>query len=107
MSQAQYYFYLLKPNNKPKENLTLADYMDQLSESEKVIVNKHFEYMNELKSLDKILIGGPFLDAKGLMLILKTSSALEAQELMAKEPTVRDGLFTITEHHPFQIGVKS
>ena len=105
MDSLQYFFYLLKPVSPPKDGISLNEYFSTLSESQNLILSKHFAFMEKLESENKILIGGPFLDAKGLILILQVESKDEADRLMSIEPTVVGKLFEVKESHPIQIAV--
>ncbi len=107
MDAPQYFFYLLKPISPPKDGTSLVEYMSTLSEDQNRIVLEHFAFMEKLKSENKILIGGPLLDAKGLVLIIQVQSLEEANQIISKEPTIVGKLFEVSESHPLQIAVSS
>ena len=107
MVDLQYYFYLLKPISSPREGVDLTEYLSTLSVSDKQILKQHFAYMEKLKVENRILIGGPFLDAKGLVIILQVHSKDEAKQLISQEPTIIGKLFKVVESHPMQIAVLS
>lgn len=106
MESIQYFFYLLKPISQPKDGIELNDYLTTLSEDQKQIVGEHFAFVEKLEVENKILFGGPFLDAKGIVLILKALSQNEADQIISQEPTVKGNLFSIVESHPIQIAVQ-
>ncbi|MFV2015755.1 MAG: YciI family protein [Candidatus Heimdallarchaeota archaeon] len=100
-----YYFYLLKPSIEVKDGMTLDEFISSLTETQKGILEEHFAYMEKLVKQKKILLGGPLLDAKGLVLILRVSSKDEAEQLISNEPTISSNLFQIAESHPMQIAI--
>lgn len=106
MDPPLYFFYLLRPITPPKDGTSLSEYMSSLSENQNQILRKHFAYMEKLESENKILVGGPLLDAKGLLLILQVQSLKDANQLMSKEPTIVGKLFEIEKSHPIQIAVR-
>ena len=107
MESLEYYFYLLKPSIEVKHGTTLDEFISSLTEVQKGILEEHFAYMEKLVKQKKILIGGPLLDANGLVLIFRVSSKDEADQIISQEPTIFSNLFEIAECHPIQIAVSS
>ena len=48
----------------------------------------HLKYLDDLYKQDKVVMGGPFTDKKGGMVIYKADSFDEAKELAEKDPAV-------------------
>ena len=105
MSDNLYFYYKLKPKINVPPNCSLNEFMGNLSMVQKEIVQKHFNYMDEINKLGKILLGGPCLDVWELIFILKVITEQEADDLMSKDPTIENELFYISEKHPFQPSV--
>jgi len=58
----------------------------------------HSKNLRDLKAQGRILVGGRFSD-QGLVLV-RAASALEARELVERDPSVKNGTFQ-AEVHPF------
>jgi uncharacterized protein YciI len=55
-------------------------------------VMKHVEYMSQFLESKKLVMGGPFLDDSGGMMILEAKDVQEAQKIAQDDPTVKSGL---------------
>ena len=56
----------------------------------------HLEYMKPIFAAGKIVLGGPFLDDSGGMMILDVATVEEATAIAAADPTVKAGLLVVT-----------
>jgi uncharacterized protein YciI len=56
----------------------------------------HVGYMKTVFDHGKGVLGGPFLDDSGGMLILDVPSLAEAQAIATSDPTVKAGLLSVT-----------
>lgn len=58
---------------------------------------------------DKLVLAGPFLDAKGDMngsfMVIEAESQAEAEAVFAKDPFVARGVFGSIEIRPWKIGI--
>jgi uncharacterized protein YciI len=57
---------------------------------------QHLGYMQRYFDAGKIVLGGPFLDDSGGMMIFDLGAIDEAREIAAADPTVKAGLLTVT-----------
>lgn len=64
----------------------------------------HFQYMTQLESDNKLVLGGGFTDNSGAMGVLRASSLAEALEIVKDDPAVREGI-VVTEVHPWYVTV--
>lgn len=64
----------------------------------------HFQYMTQLETENKLILGGGFTDNTGAMGILRASSFVEAQQLAQDDPAVKEGI-VVTELHPYYVTV--
>jgi uncharacterized protein YciI len=86
--QTKYYVFLHVPGpnwvaGKPITEQPLAD---------------HFQYMTQLESEQKLVLGGGFLDGSGAMGVLVADSQAEAESIIANDPAVREQIVTATIH---------
>jgi uncharacterized protein len=58
-------------------------------------VKEHVNYMASFLGTGKLVIGGPFLDNSGGMMVLRASSQEEAEFLAAADPAVQGGLLKV------------
>ena len=65
---------------------------------------EHAAYVEELAAKKKLLVGGPFKDGKGALLILAVSNEKEAREIVKDEPFVKHEML-IPELHPWYAAV--
>ncbi|MFX1252606.1 MAG: hypothetical protein ACFFCZ_13455 [Promethearchaeota archaeon] len=86
MSEKLDFIYLFKP---AKKATSLEEYMQSLSAEEKLVMEKHFRYMDKLQETGKILLGGPCLDLAYLILILRVDSQKKRNKLMQTIPLLR------------------
>jgi uncharacterized protein YciI len=55
----------------------------------------HLGYMQGVFAQGKIVLGGPFLDDSGGMMILDVATLEEARAVATADPTVKSGLLTV------------
>lgn len=55
-------------------------------------VMKHVGYMSQFLESKKLVMGGPFLDDSGGMMVLEAKDIKEAQRIAQDDPTVKSGL---------------
>lgn len=65
-------------------------------------LQEHLAYMKSLNERNILILGGPFTDDAGGMIIVKATALEEANELFAKDPAVRTGVMT-AEAHPWKV----
>lgn len=59
-------------------------------------VQHHIGYMKPIFDAGKIVLGGPFLDNSGGMMILDVATLEEATAIAVADPTVKAGLLMVT-----------
>ncbi len=59
-------------------------------------VEQHAAYMQDFFDRGALILGGPFFDNSGGMMIFDVDSAPEAQRIADGDPTVKSGLLTVT-----------
>ena len=58
-------------------------------------VDAHVGYMSGFADKGQIVLGGPFLDNSGGMMVFDVASLEAAQAIAAADPTVKSGLLTV------------
>jgi len=66
---------------------------DNMTEREEQIMQEHYEYLKKLTAEGKVLMAGPVFGKFGLI-VLQVYSEAEAKEIMAAEPSVKQGVHT-------------
>jgi len=66
-----------------------------MTEKEQQVMAEHFEYLKSLTAQSKVLMAGPVFGKFGLI-ILKVYSEDEARQIMADEPSVKQGVHKYT-----------
>ncbi len=61
---------------------------------EQPLVMLHVQYMMELLESGSLVVGGPFMDDSGGMVVVRAQNLKEAQALASKDPSVEAGLLT-------------
>jgi uncharacterized protein YciI len=59
-------------------------------------IEHHVGYMKPIFEAGKIVLGGPFLDNSGGMMILDVATVEEATAIAGADPTVKAGLLIVT-----------
>ena len=76
-------------------------WLDQKSVFEQPLQN-HLAYMRTLQGQGTLLLGGPFLDDAGGLIVVHAESMAEAEALMRADPAVQDGVM-VAETHPWKL----
>ncbi len=63
---------------------------------------RHLEYLRPFVARGAILIGGPFTDGSGSLLIIDVEGEAQAREFAANDPYSREGVFGRVEIKPFR-----
>jgi uncharacterized protein YciI len=58
-------------------------------------IDQHLVYMSGVEAKGRLLIGGPFLDDSGGMMVLKVGSTDEAEAIAGADPAVKAGLLQV------------
>jgi uncharacterized protein YciI len=62
----------------------------------------HLAYMRSLQALGTLVLGGPFLDDAGGLIVVRTEDADEARTLLQADPAVQEGVM-VAEAHPWKL----
>lgn len=62
----------------------------------------HLDYMRSLQGQGTLLLGGPFLDDTGGLIVVQAEDAAQAEALMRADPAIRDGVM-VAETHPWKL----
>jgi uncharacterized protein YciI len=62
----------------------------------------HLENLKPLVEQGRMIIGGPFTDGAGSLMIVDLESEAEAQEFARNDPYVKQGVFARVEVRPFR-----
>ncbi|HJU28419.1 MAG TPA: YciI family protein [Candidatus Binataceae bacterium] len=62
----------------------------------------HLENLRPLVERGKMIIGGPFTDGSGSLMIVDLDSEAEAREFAQNDPYTRQGVFERVEVKPFR-----
>jgi uncharacterized protein YciI len=63
---------------------------------------RHLAYVRPVAESGKMLIGGPFTDGSGSLIIVDMESEAAALEFASNDPYARDGVFERVEVKPFR-----
>jgi uncharacterized protein YciI len=69
-------------------------------------IEGHVAYMAEQSDLGRLVLGGPFLDDSGGMMVLRADSFEAARAIAEADPTVADGLLTV-EVRPWMVAMST
>jgi uncharacterized protein YciI len=58
-------------------------------------VREHVQYMSSFIESKKLVIGGPFLDNSGGMMVMSAESREEAEKIANADPSVQNGLLKV------------
>jgi len=81
-------------------------WQEGLSFQEQPGVDEHVRYMGELFERGLMVMGGPFLDNSGGMMISRTDTLEAALRLARSDPAVRSGLLNV-KVHPWLVPMRS
>ena len=71
------------------------NWVDSLPFTQQPGLMEHVEYMSTFMAGNKLVMGGPFLDNSGGMMICKAESLEEAQSWAENDPTVKKGMLSV------------
>jgi uncharacterized protein len=63
---------------------------------------RHLSYVRPVAESGRMLIGGPFTDGSGSLIIVDMESEAEVREFASNDPYVREGVFERVEVKPFR-----
>jgi uncharacterized protein YciI len=86
MNQKQHYFVRLLG--------TRAGWPDNMTADEERIMGEHFVYLKNLVAAKKVVMAGPVMNPTFGLIVLQVESEAEAREIMAREPSVTQGVHT-------------
>jgi uncharacterized protein YciI len=62
----------------------------------------HLENLKTLIEQKRLIIGGPFTDGAGSLMIVEMESQAQAEEFIRNDPYVKQGVFARVEVRPFR-----
>jgi uncharacterized protein YciI len=62
----------------------------------------HLENLRPLVERGKVLIGGPFTDGSGSLMVIEMENEAEAHEFARNDPYMKQGVFERIEVRPFR-----
>jgi uncharacterized protein YciI len=68
-------------------------------------LGKHYAYVEKLVADKKLIVGGPFKDSSGAILIIQADDEKEARQIMDNEPLFIDKIVK-AEMHPWNAAIK-
>jgi uncharacterized protein YciI len=71
------------------------NWVDSLEFRRQPGIMDHVDYMATFMADGRLVMGGPFLDNSGGMMVLKVTSMQEAETIAMNDPTVRSGLLKV------------
>jgi uncharacterized protein len=80
------------------------DFIQSMTQDEREIMERHFNYLNDLLSEEKLILAGPCLDGKFGIVVYRAESMEAAREIMDNDPAVLNGLMT-GELHPYRVSL--
>jgi uncharacterized protein YciI len=63
---------------------------------------RHLAYVGQVAKSGKMLIGGPFTDGSGSLIIVDMENEAAAREFASGDPYIREGVFERVEVKPFR-----
>jgi uncharacterized protein YciI len=77
---------------------------DDATEEEDRTIGAHFQYLKSLLAQGKLLIAGPCEDASMGIAVLECEDEEEARSILAADPAVRGGVFSV-ELKPYRVSL--
>lgn len=65
----------------------------------------HAAFVDELVDRGTMVLGGPFADSSGTLIVLENVGEDEARELVAKDPFVENGVFVLEDVRAWNVYV--
>jgi len=75
-------------------------------ENTEAIINEHFQYLQDQMNNGKLIMAGRFSEVLIGLVIIETTTRLEALEIMKNDPAVKAGVFH-AELYPWRIALKA
>lgn len=63
---------------------------------------EHLEYVGPMAERGKLILGGPFTDGSGSLIVIDVDSETEALAFASNDPYVKKGVFERVEVKPFR-----
>lgn len=79
-------------------------FIETMSEEEGVVMGRHFQYLKDLLSAEKLVMAGPCLDGAFGIVVYRAETIDAAREIMDHDPAVMNGLMS-AELHPYRISL--
>jgi uncharacterized protein len=79
-------------------------FIETMSEDEGAIMGRHFQYLKDLLSDEKLVMAGPCLDGAFGIVVFRAETIDAAREIMDHDPAVLNGLMS-TELHPYRVSL--
>ncbi len=67
--------------------------------------NEHAAFVDELVAAGTMVMGGPFADSSGSLIVLKNVGEDEARELVARDPFLANGVFALDDVRAWNVYV--
>jgi uncharacterized protein len=67
--------------------------------------DEHAAFIDELVARGTMVLGGPFADYSGSLIVLENVGEEEAQELLARDPFIVNGVFVLDEVRAWNVYV--
>jgi uncharacterized protein YciI len=67
--------------------------------------DEHAAFVDELVARGTMVMGGPFADYSGSMIVLENMGEDEARELVARDPFVANGVFVLEDVRAWKVWV--
>jgi uncharacterized protein len=80
-------------------------FIETMSDEEGNIMGRHFQYLKDLLSEEKLVMAGPCLDGAFGIVVFRAESIDAAREIMDHDPAVVKGLMS-AELHPYRVSLQ-
>ncbi|KGP72110.1 YciI family protein [Pontibacillus yanchengensis] len=90
------YVYLIRP--------TRDSFVDSMTEQEGKVMDRHFDYLNEMLSEGNLIMAGPCLDGAFGIVVFRAESEDMAKKVMESDPSVMERVMT-GEVHPYRVSL--
>ena len=99
MPKSEFYIGIIKPARD--------EFMTNPTEEEIAVMKDHFEYLKNLLAEGKLILAGPATNIKNPfgVLIFKSESREEAEQMMKNDPSVIASIQNIKEFEPFNLSL--
>lgn len=90
------FVYLIRPKR--------PNFIDTISPEESSIMERHFTYLKQLLSEEKLILAGPCLDGSLGICVIRSESWEKAQVIMENDPSVIEGVMS-AELHKYRVSL--